>query len=376
MSKYDVIVIGVGSMGSATCYELARRGVKVLGLERFSIPHSMGAHGGMSRIIRMAYFEHPDYVPLLQHAYAKWAQLEKDFGRKVFHRVGGLYLGAPDSIVVGNSRLAAEKYNLEHEILTRDEAQSRFPMFNIPQGFIGMIEPTMGFLVPEVAICGFVEQALQHGADIHGCEAVLDWASTGNGVTVRTERDTYRADRLVIAGGPWANRLVQGLGVELTVTRQVMGWVWPKEPALFEYGRCPAWNIQTERGGVHYGFPMMHDRPGFKLAWHYPADPVDPETVARHVQPGDEDTFRYALRNYIPKADGPTLSIEVCLYTNSPDGHFIIDKHPKHENVTVGCGFSGHGFKFAAGIGDIMADLASTGRTDKPVEFLGLKRFK
>jgi sarcosine oxidase len=202
-----------------------------------------------------------------------------------------------------------------------------------------------------------------------------DFSADDAGVTVRTEREVYRAEKVIFCGGAWTDRLVRDLGVELTVTRQVLGWVQPKRPRLFDIGSFPVWAIDHRDGTIHYGFPILPDSPGLKVAHHHAGQRVDPETVVRHAVAGDEEDFRGVLGNFLPDADGPLLSIRICLYTNSPDGHFIVDHHPRHPRVTLACGFSGHGFKFATVIGEALADLALRGRTDLPIRFLGLHRF-
>ena len=373
---FDVIVIGIGAMGSSACYHLARRGVRVLGLERFDIPHALGSSHGQSRMIRLAYYEHPDYVPLLRRAYELWHELEAVSGQKLLYLTGGLYIGEPEGEVVGGSLRAAREHRLEHELLTKSQLEHRFAQFKIPNGWVGMLEPQAGFLLPERVVSAHAEAALRNGAELHGREAVMDWSSSAAGVTVRTTRDEYRAKHLVFCGGPWSGTLLRDLGIELTVTRQVLAWVWPKEPGQFALGTLPVWAIDRGDGTLHYGFPMMSDVPGFKVAHHGRGVVTDPDKVIRDVLPGDEATFRPILRQMIPAADGPLLSMRVCLYTNSPDSHFIIDRHPHHDYVTVACGFSGHGFKFASVVGEILADLALYGRTHLPAQFLGLSRFR
>ena len=374
MSDFDVIVIGVGAMGSSACWHLARRGIRVLGLEQFDIPHALGSSHGQSRMIRLAYYEHPDYVPLLRRAYELWHELEAASGQKLLHLTGGLYMGPPDGEIVAGSLQSARTHGLAHEVLTRDELARQFPQFQLPESYVALHEPQAGFLVPERVISAYAELALRAGAEIHGREPVLDWKQEPGGITVRTARGEYRADKLIVCGGAWSARLLADLDLRLTVTRQVLAWVWPKEPELFALGRLPVWAIDRLDGTIHYGFPMMSDVPGFKLAHHGPATPTDPDRVAREVLPGDQQTFRPVLRAMIPAADGPLLSMKVCLYTNSPDHHFIIDRHPRHDRVTIACGFSGHGFKFASVVGEILADYATAGATRHPAGFLGLRR--
>ncbi len=373
---FDVIVVGVGAMGAATCWALARRGLRVLGLEQFDIPHSRGSSHGYTRVTRTAYYEHPHYVPLLQRAHALWSELEADSGEKILHLVGGLYLGPAEGGIVGGSLRSAREHGLPHEVLDRAAVRSAFPQFDVPDAWIGMLEPQAGFLLPELAISAFVDRALQRTAVIHGHEEVHAWEATTTDVSVTTSRGTYRADRLILAGGAWSSRLVADLGVELSVTRQVLGWVWPKRPEQFRLGSFPVWMVDRLDGTLYYGFPMMTLGPGLKIALHAPLRPTNPETVERGVLPEDEATFRDCLRRHLPDADGPVLAQRTCLYTHSPDGHFIIDRHPRHERVFVAAGFSGHGFKFASVIGEALADLAQTGATPLPIGFLGLGRFQ
>ena len=381
MSSYDVIVVGVGAMGAAACYHLARRGVRVLGLEQFGIPHALGSSHGYSRAIRLAYYEHPDYVPLLRRAYALWHELEAASGQKLLHVTGGLYLGAPGSELVEGSLRSAREHGLPHEALTRAQVSERFPQFHgVPDDFVALWEPPAGLLLPERVVAAHAELALRHGADLRGHETVMSWEADAHGVTVRTDRAVYTAAHLILCGGAWSERLVRGLGVPLVVTRQVLGWVWPpRRPEQFDLAAgFPTWAIEdAASGSLFYGFPLLPDNPGFKIARHRPGAPTDPDTVVRHVLPGDEDDFRPGLDRFFPDvAGGPTLAVRVCLYVNSPDGHFLVDHHPEHpERVTFACGFSGHGFKFASVLGEALADLAERGATDLPVGFLGLRRF-
>jgi sarcosine oxidase len=204
---------------------------------------------------------------------------------------------------------------------------------------------------------------------------VLSWEAGAAGVTVVTRRATYHADKLVFSGGAWSSQLVRGLGVELVVTRQVLGWVWPREPELFKMGTLPVWMMDGDGDSSYYGFPMITLSPGLKLALHGDLQRTDPNRVERGTLPGDEETFRPCLQRFMPRANGPVLAMRTCLYTNSPDEHFILDRHPAHDRVVVAAGFSGHGFKFASVIGEAMADLATAGRSQLPIGFLGLGRF-
>jgi sarcosine oxidase len=372
---YDVIVVGVGAMGASGCHELARRGLRVLGLEQFDIPHGLGSSTGFSRMIRLAYYEHADYVPLLRRAYELWHELEAKSGQKLLHLTGGLYLSAPDEELIAGSLQAARQHGLPHEVFDTAELRRRFPQFQVPEHWQAMLEPNAGFLLPEKIIAAYAEQALRVGADIHAREPVVEWSSDSAGVKVRTPRDTYRAGHVIFCAGAWSAKLLADLGIKLTVTRQVMGWVWPRQPQNYALGVLPVWAIGNKDGSLYYGFPMMSDNPGVKVAFHSPGLPTDPDRVIRDVLAEDEQTFRPALKRFLPTADGPLLALRTCLYTNSPDHHFIIDRHPRHPNVTIACGFSGHGFKFASVVGEILADLATEGQTKLPAQFLGLSRF-
>ncbi len=375
--NFDVIVLGVGAMGAATCWHLARRGVRVLGLEQNGIPNSLGSSHGYSRAIRLAYFEHGDYVPLLKRAWELWQDLETVSEQTLLYKTGCLYLGPPDSELIRGSRHSAQTHGLPHQSLSRQAIADRFGQFQVPDDFIGLFETRGGTLRPEASIAAMALEALRSGAVLHGSATVTQWQASPGGVTVQTAQgQTYRAAHLVISGGAWSSRLIEGLGVPLTVTRQVLGWVWPQTPEPFSLeAGFPTWAI--EHGSeFHYGFPMLPDNPGFKIARHSPLGEITtPETVRRAATLEDEETFRPALARFFPLADGPTLAVRTCLYTNSPDGHFILDRHPDHANVTVACGFSGHGFKFAPVIGEALADLATSDTTALPIAFLRLERF-
>ena len=376
---FDVIVVGTGSMGSSACYHLARRGLSVLGLDRLEVPNRRGSHHGRSRMIRLAYFEHPDYIALLRRAYENWETLQREYGAQLLHITGGLYLGPPDSELVAGSLEAAERHELPHEVIEPHTIRDRFPEFRLPEEMVGFYEPQAGFLVPEKVVAAQAELAVRHGAQLHERERVTDWGADGSGVVVRTDAGEYHAGKLVFAAGAWSIGLLDEVGVDLTVTRQTMAWFSPAHPEQFAVGTFPCWAIDPVPRGQHrgllYGFPVTADRPGFKIAHHWPAEPCDPDRVDRDPRPDDEEPLREALGRYVPSACGPLLSLCICLYTNTSDGHFVIDLHPNHERVVVAAGFSGHGFKFVSVVGEVLADLAAEGRTDLPVEFLGLSRF-
>jgi sarcosine oxidase len=372
---YDVIVVGVGAMGAAASWQLARRGVRVLGLEQFSIVHALGSSHGHTRMIRLAYYEHPDYVPLLRRAYELWDELEAAGGEKVLYRTGGIYMGPPKGEVVAGAIEAAHRHNLPHEVLSHAELARRHPQFTLPEEYIGVWEPAAGFLLCEKSVAIFARMALEAGATLQGHEAVRDVKLQLNDVTVATDRDTYHAGHVIFTGGPWSGKLLADLNLKLSVTRQVLAWLWPQSPSAFSLANFPVWGVEQPDGSLAYGFPMMSDLPGLKLARHGQGSVTDPDTVSRDCTPADREEVLGITRHYLPGATGPLLASRICLYTNSPDGHFIVDRHPASPRATIACGFSGHGFKFASEMGEILADLATTGTTPLPVGFLGLGRF-
>jgi sarcosine oxidase len=375
-NNFDIIVIGVGAMGAATCFQLAARGVRVLGIEQFDIPHDRGSSHGESRMIRSSYYEEPRYVPLLQRAYQLWDELEALSGKKILYRVGGLYMGPPSGMLIKGAALSAAAHQLAHEKLSREDLRKRYPQFVVPADWGAIFETEAGFLLPEEIIRTYAELAQVRGAEIHTREMVRSWRADAHTVTVITDRDEYKADRLIFTGGAWTAKLIGDLGISLEVTRQVLGWVSPPKPELLQLGHFPAWAIDSLDGGVYYGFPMMPTARGLKLAHHHPSGNVfDPDNPSREPRADDENDFRPCLKKYMPCANGPLVQMRICMYTNSPDHNFIVDRHPQHENVHIACGFSGHGFKFASVIGEILANLAMEGATKLPIDFLSLNRF-
>jgi sarcosine oxidase len=374
--RRDVIVVGVGGMGSATAYHLAERGVDVLGLERFDIPHTEGSSHGITRIIRRAYYEHPSYIPLIERAYELWDDLAEETGRPVIHRTGSIDAAPQGNDVCEVSRRSCEEHDFPHEVLTGAELNERFPGYDLPAEYRAVYQEDGGFVVPEQSIVGHVEAAQAAGAEIRAREGVYDWAPTPDGgVRVWTDRDTYEADRLVLAAGAWNYKLADALSGLAVPERQVLAWFQPETPELFDPDHLPVWNIEVPEGRF-YGLPI-YDVPGFKLGkYHHLDEAVDPDDYDTDPGPADEVLLRDFTEKYFPQAAGPTMRLATCMFTNSPDEHFILDTLPDHPQVTVGAGFSGHGFKFATVIGEILADLAADGDTDHPTEMFRLDRFE
>lgn len=374
---YDFIVIGVGSMGSSTCYQLAKRGYRVLGLEQFTIPHIRGSHAGQSRLIRKAYFEHPDYVPLLQAAYDGWQEIEQAAGTHLLFQEGILYVGEPDGPLLGGMRRSAGLHDLE--LVQIQDHTLKYPMFSFPQDYATVFEPEAGFVLPEKSIEAYVHQAKQLGAEILENQKVTGWDTEPTHVTVRTTSHTFRTERVILTGGAYTPRLVDPDSLKLSITQQLLLWIAPEKAKDFGRDSFPCWVIE-EKGtpGIFYGFPDVHDISpgprGLKVAHHRPWKEIDPEDVLEFDQEEEVAHLLQALKRYLPSLEGEVVAVKSCLYANSPDENFIIDFLPgSDEKVLVACGFSGHGFKFIPVVGEILADLGSEGATDYPVAFLRMR---
>ena len=371
---YDVIVVGVGGMGSATVYELASRGLRVLGLERFDIPHDMGSSHGVHRIIRMAYFEDPSYVPLLRRAYERWRELEQACGEQLLYITGGVDAGPEDGEVFAGSLQSCVEHDLAHEVLTSAELGRRFPGIRIPAASMAVYQPDGGFVLAERSIVAHVVGAMERGADVRAREPVLEWSSTGDRVRVETARGSYEAGALVVTGGAWAGPLLPSLHHLVVPERQVLGWFQPSNPPIFEPDRFPV-VIGDFDEGLYYALPVF-GIPGVKFGrFHHRDETTTADDLNRECDHEDEAVLRAGLGRYFPEADGPVMSMKACMFTNTPDGHFIIDALPDAPNVFVAAGFSGHGYKFCGVIGEIMADLATRGETPHDISLFRLNRF-
>lgn len=375
--SHDVIVVGLGGMGGAAAAELAARGLRVLGLDRFQPPHELGSSHGRSRIIRQAYMEDPAYVPLLRRAYERWHELEAETGRVLLRRTGGLMLGAAGSTAVTGSRASAVAHGLEHDLLDADQIRRRFPPFRIADDTIGLYEHVAGALDPELCVRTFWERAGAAGADLRAGERVTGWLPEGDGVLVRTATGEHRAGTLVLAPGPWAGALLGVPGRHLEPTREVMHWFRPAAGlGSFRAPGFPVFIWETAPEAVFYGFPALEgDDGGVKVAIHHGGRRVDPDAMARDVQAADVEAMRAFLRPHLPGLDGAHLHGAVCLYTNSPDQHFLLGLHPECARVALVAGLSGHGFKFASVVGEILADLVTGGGTALPIERFDPGRF-
>lgn len=359
LQTFDVAVVGLGAMGSAAACHLARRGLKVLGLDRFTPPHALGSSHGHSRIIRQAYFEHPLYVPLVQRAYALWAELQQQAQRELLRITGGLMLGRPDSVLVEGALTSARQHRLEHTLLTPGEVRRRFAALQPDDDMVAVWEPHAGILRPEACVEAHLAQAALAGARLRYGETVREWQPDGAGVRVLTDQGEYRAGQLLLAAGAWLPSLLPSLPLPLTVERQVLYWFTPRDAIAFTPQRCPIHLWEVSPGRYFYGFPDVGD--GVKIAMHHGGEITDPEHLRREVSDDEMAAIRSMARRFVPLADGALRASTVCMYTNTPDEHFWIDRHPEHAQVMIVSACSGHGFKFSSAIGELLAQQM-TGR--------------
>ena len=374
---YDVAILGLGAMGSAAAYHLARRGVNVLGLDQFHPPHTCGSSHGETRVIREAYFEHPSYVPLVQRAYELWTELEQDASEDLYLKTGGLMIGAPESTVANGAIQSAREHQLEHEVLDSATIKQRFPGLNPSPEMIGILEPRAGLLYPEKCIAAHLKVAGILGANLRTNEKVLAWNAATDHVTIRTTAAEYSARELIVTAGAWLPELFPQFARTLTIERQVLLWfkaLEARNEPLFHHERFPIHLWEYEPDKMFYGFPDLGC--GVKVAFHHQGVTATPDSVDRNVTAGDIEKMRALLGEFLPHANGEFLRGTVCLYTNTPDGHFIIDKHPDSERVLVASPCSGHGFKFASAIGEVLADLVLDGKSTFDLSLFRLDRFR
>jgi len=373
---YDVIVAGIGGMGSAAAWQLARRGKRVLGLEQFDIPHAMGSSHGVTRIIRLPYHESPDYVPLLRRAYELWRDLEKTSASELLVITGSIDASREALQPFQGALESAQAHGIDHQILSGSEVNARFPGYRLPDDFAALYQPQGGFVASERAIVAHVIAAQRLGAEIHAREKLLHWEARpgGEGVIVTTAHSRYEAASLILTCGAWMADVVPVLKDKAVPERQVLAWLQPHQPELFTPARFPVFNIQVDEGRF-YGLPV-YEVPGIKFGRYHHLGESGPVDVLRRPPDGrDESLLRAFAEKYFPLGAGPVMALRDCYFTNMPDEHFVIDLHPQHPQVVLASPCSGHGYKFCSVIGEILADLAGTDRrTRHEIGFLGLER--
>ncbi len=373
---YDVIVAGVGGMGSAACYHLAARGLRVLGLERHDIPNAVGSSHGQTRIIRLAYAEDPAYVPLLRRAYALWREMGERADERLLYTTGGIDAGPEGSGLFEGSLASCLEHDIRHTLLDGAEVNRRFPGYRLPEDHLCLFQPDAGFVLPERSVVVHVTAAQALGAEIRAHEPVLGWSPlAGGGVRVETPRGTYEAGRLVLSPGAWLGSLVPALDPLAVPERQVLGWFQPGDPALFGPDRFPVGNLAFEEGR-YYLLPVWNT-PGLKIGlYNHLGERGAPDTLSRATGAADEAALRRCIARYFPGANGPVMALAACLFTNTPDEHFIIDTLPEAPDVLVVSACSGHGFKFVPVVGEIVADLVTAGRSRFDLSMFRLGRFR
>lgn len=375
-TDYEVIVIGVGGVGSATLFHLAQRGIKILGIDQFSPPHSQGSSHGQTRIIRQAYFEHADYVPLLLDSYRQWDTLQTITSNRLFQKTGLLEVGPPDGIVVPGVLSAAKEHQLDVIELSSEEIQKRWPAFHPTKGQGGVFEKAGGILFVEDCIQAFLDSAEQADAKLLTDCRVHNWTVKKGYVLLQTDHGEIRTERLIISAGPWASQMLSDLQLPLTVLRKSLFWFdTPSDCKHFDASSgCPAFLFETPNG-IFYGFPKL-DACGVKMSEHSGGQPIeDPLTINRKICKQEETALLNFSKQYMPELSSTRLDHAACMYTMTPDENFILDFHPDHKEVIFCAGLSGHGFKMTPALGKAMSDLALDGRTDLPIEFLSAKRF-
>lgn len=371
---YDAIVIGLGGIGSATLRHLASRGLRVLGLDQFQPDHTFGSSHGDHRIIREAYFEAPEYVPLIQHAYALWRELEEESNRTdLLNITGGLVFGPADSNMVAGALLSATTHQLPVERLTPEETAARFPGFRLAEDMIAVFEPHAGFVRPEETTRAHLDLAALNGAEVRFDDQAVSWEPDGEGVRVVTKSGIEHAGRLILTAGPWTADLLQGWQLPLTVRRIVNVHFNSTYHQLFEAPACPVYIFASPQGH-YYGFPWLPEF-GLKIGRHDDGEVTTPQTIRREIDDDEIQQLVDVLNLYLPGASGPVIKSLTCMYTMTPDEDFIVDHHPEHPQVVIGCGFSGHGFKFAPALGELLADLAMDRDPAFNIGFLSAQRF-
>jgi len=371
--NYDVIVIGVGGVGSAAIYQLALRGARVLGIEQFGVAHDRGSSHGHTRVIRQAYFEHPDYVPLLTTAYQLWRDLERETANTLFHRVGLLEVGPAGGVLIPGVLESSRQHNLAVDQLTTSDFSGRFPGFRLPDDAEAVFEANAGYLMVEDCISAHIQEAVKLGAELRTHTAVRSWQAEADCVSVVCDTERFTAGKLVLATGAWVVPLLDQLGVPLRVLTKHLYWYGNDDPAYRADRGCPVFFYEMSRG-CFYGFPQL-DLRGVKIAEHTGGTELsDPSQLPREVDVEDRRRAASFLCQALPGVSRRPTDHASCMYTMSPDEHFILDRHPQFADVAFAAGLSGHGFKFAPVLGRALAELTLDGETTLPIDFLSIDR--
>lgn len=358
-NHFDTIVLGLGGMGAAATWACTQRHHHVLGIEQFDLVHALGSSHGQSRIIREAYYEHPAYVPLVREAFQRWRELEQRAQIPLLTRCDCANIGRPTSEIVQGVERAAAEHHLSVERWNADQIRTSIPALSVPDDYVALVEANAGWIKVESAVHSCLRVAQSQGATLHAQERVISWTENSSHVEVITDKDTYTARHLIISAGPWAGQVLSGLELPLRVMRQLQLWFTPPEKVVHQFSKrlLPIFMVDTSSSHF-YGIPTEAGD-GVKIAQHYGQPELNsPQEIHRQITDADIVPIRKFLTDFMPDlASAPLASSAVCIYTLSPDRHFIIDRHPHHGRVALACGFSGHGFKFAPVVGEMLADL-------------------
>ena len=375
----DVIVVGLGAHGSAAAWQLAKRGVSVIGFDAFTPPHTLGSSHGDTRVIRQIYAEHPDYVPIMLRGYEVWRELEANLAERgkpeeLLRIVGGLTVGRPEGSGISGVKRSAEAHGMDLEILEPAEIRRRWPQFQPRDEMIGAFDSMSGVLFPEKCVAAHLSSAINDGAELHYNEPVRRWHPDGEGVRVFTDHGEYTADQIVFSAGAWNPGFLSKLRLPLRLERQVLFWFEPASSAdLFDPENSPNHSWEYKPGSSLYCQPDFGG--GVKTAFHHDGEMFDePTELDRAVREEDERSLRHAISDIIPQLNGRVVKSAVCLYTDTPDRHFLLDWHPGHKNVIICSPCSGHGFKFAAVVGEIVADMATKGDSGYDMSLFSIDR--
>jgi sarcosine oxidase len=367
------IVVGLGVIGSSAAYQLALRGQKVIAFDAHARGHNLGSSHGRTRITRQAYFEAPEYVPLVQRAQSIWQQLEASSGRELYSPTGAIFIGDEHGELVRGSLRSAQEHQLPHELLSGAQINSRFPAFEIPTDAIALFEPNAGILHADKCLETLQDKALSLGAELRFESAITEWSASGNSVTVRTSSgETIKGEGLVLAAGPWAPKVLSDLNLPLTVRRMLCVNFDPEPHPRFAPENLPVWCVQFNNQFL-YGFPSLQEQ-GIKVGRHDDGEICSAETARRSVSEQEVLQVQALTQQYLPGAATSVLSTLTCLYTDTPDANFVVDRHEEYSNVVFMAGCSGHAFKFGPAIGEALADMVVTGTTELPVQFLTASR--
>lgn len=369
---WDAIVVGCGAMGASTSYNLSKRGLRVLTLEKFGLNHEQGSSHGKTRIIRLSYYEDSRYVPLLRRAFDSWRELESKSGKNLLQITGGLMMGTPDGELVTGVLGSARAHGIPHRVLSSSEVEDEFEAFSLGDDMCAVHEESAGILFPEECIMAFVEGAKGAGCEIRFEESVNRWTSSPSGIELESSKGTYVADRLILCAGAWNSKLLGKL-LPLQCERQVPFWFSSNGQACFTPQEMPVFIFEEDRGQFYYGIPEVGH--GVKVARTHGGEVGEPDSIRRNVTEVDLAPVRGFITRRLRKLQGPPIASTTCIYTNTPDLNFALGSHPDDPRVTIVSACSGHGFKFASVVGEVAADFATEGKTAYDISFLDVERF-